>query len=58
VTCEVTNDPTDRNWLSPLAVEAKELLGGPFDAVADVGYDHGQEVKQCLQAGITPYMAQ
>jgi transposase len=57
VACDVTNDPTDRDWLSPLAVEAKEVLGGPFDAVADVGYYHGQEVKQCLQAGITPYIA-
>jgi transposase len=57
VACDVTNDPTDRDSLSPLAVEAKEVLGGPFDAVADVGYYHGQEVKQCLQAGITPYIA-
>jgi hypothetical protein len=57
VACEVTNDPTDRDWLSPLAIEAKQVIGGPFDAVADVGYYHGQEVKQCLQAGITPYIA-
>jgi hypothetical protein len=57
VACDVTNDPTDRAWLSPLAVAAKEVLGGPFDAVAEVGYYHGQEVKQCLQAGMTPYIA-
>lgn len=57
VACDVTNDPTDRDWLSPLAVEAKAVLGGPFDGVADVGYYHGQEVKQCLQVGITPYIA-
>jgi hypothetical protein len=57
VACDVTNEPTDRDWLSPLAVEAKKVLGGPFDAVADVGYYHGQEVKQGLQAGITPYIA-
>jgi hypothetical protein len=57
VACDVTNDPTDRDWLSPLAVEAKAVLGGPFDAVAAVGYYHGQEVKQCLQVGLTPYSA-
>jgi Transposase DDE domain len=57
VACDVANDPTDRDWLSPLALEAKVVLGGPFDAVADVGYDHGHEVKQCLQAGITPDIA-
>jgi hypothetical protein len=54
---DATNNPTDQDWLSPLAVEAKEGLGGPFAAVADGGYDHGQEVKQCLQAGITPSIA-
>jgi hypothetical protein len=57
VACDVANDPTDRNWLSPLALEAKAVLGGPFKAVADVGYYHGHEVKPCLQAGITPYIA-
>jgi len=57
VACDVTNDPTDRDGLSPMAVEAKAVLGGPFDVVADVGYYHGQEVKQCLQVGITPYIA-
>jgi hypothetical protein len=57
VACDVANDPTDRDWLSPLALEAKAILGGAFDAVADVGYYHGHEVKQCLQAGITPYSA-
>jgi hypothetical protein len=57
VACDVTNEPMDRAWLSPLALEAKKVLGGPFDAVADVGYDHGQEVKQCLHEGITPSIA-
>ena len=57
VACDVTNDPTDRDWLSPLAVEAKKVLGGPFAAVADVGYDHGQEVKHCLHEGMTPSIA-
>jgi transposase len=57
VACAVTNDPTDRDWLSPMAVEAQAVLGGPCDAVAEVGYDHGQEVKQCLPVGMTPSIA-
>jgi transposase len=54
---DVTNDTGDRDWLSPMALQAKDVLGGPFDAVADVGYYHGEEVKTCLEAGITPYVA-
>jgi transposase len=54
---DVTNDPGDRDWLSPMALQAKAVLGCPFDAVADVGYYHGEEVKTCLEAGITPYVA-
>ena len=57
VACEVTNDPTDRDWLSPFAVEATAVLGGPFEAVADVGDDHGHDVKPCRQAGMTPSIA-
>jgi hypothetical protein len=52
--CEVTNHPPARDWLSPLAVEAKAVRGGPFAAVADVGDYQGQAVKQCLHAGLTP----
>jgi transposase len=54
---DVTNDPGDRDWLSPMALQAKDILGSPFEAVADVGYYHGEEVKTCLEAGITPYVA-
>jgi transposase len=56
VACEVTNDPGDRDWLSPMALPAKEVLDCGFDAVADTGYYHGHEVKACLEAGITPYV--
>jgi transposase len=56
VACEVTNDPGDRDWFSPMALQAKEVLGDGFDAVADVGYYYGHEVKTCLEAGITPYV--
>ena len=51
------HEPGDRDWLSPMALQAKAVLGCPFDAVADVGYYHGEEVKTCLEAGIPPYVA-
>jgi hypothetical protein len=54
---DVTNDTGDRDCLSPMALPAKDILGGPFDAVADVGYYHGEEVNACLKAGLTPYVA-
>ena len=54
---DVTNDPGDRDGLSPMALQAKEVLGSPFDAVADVGDDHGEEVPTCLEAGLTPSVA-
>jgi hypothetical protein len=57
VACAVTNDPTDRAWLSPMAVAAQVVLGRPCDVVAAMGYDHGQEVQQCLQVGMTPSIA-
>ena len=57
VACEVTNEPGDRDWLSPMALQAKDVLACRFDAVADVGYDPGHEVKGCLEAGLTPYVA-
>ena len=54
---DVTYDPGDRDWLRPMALQAKVVLGCPFDAVAEVGYYHGEEVKTCLEAGLTPYVA-
>jgi transposase len=54
---DVTNDPGDRAWLSPMALQAKEVLSRGFDVVADVGYYHGEEVKTCQEAGITPDVA-
>jgi transposase len=57
VACDVTNAPDDRDWLSPMALQAQEGLACRFDAVADVGDYHGHEVKGCLEAGITPYGA-
>ena len=54
---DVTHATSDRDCLSPLALQAKAILGGPCAAVADVGYDHGEEGTTCLAAGITPYVA-
>jgi transposase len=56
---DVTNEPTDRNLLHPMALRAQEALGVEhFDVVADMGYANGQQVKACLDAGITPYLPQ
>jgi Transposase DDE domain len=54
---DVPNDTSDRDCLSPVALQANDILGGTFEAVADVGYYHGEAVKTCLEAGITPYVA-
>jgi transposase len=57
VACAVTTDPTDRDWLRPVAAEATAVLGGPCDAGADGGSDHGPDVQPGRQAGMTPYLA-
>ena len=54
VACEVTNAPGDRDWPSPMALQAQAGRDCGFDVVAAVGYSHGHEVKTCLEAGITP----
>ena len=54
---EVTNDVTDRNLLSQIARQAKEALGvDEIDVLADMGYYDGQQVKECLEEDITPYI--
>jgi len=54
---EVTNEATDRNWLSPMAIQAKQILGTEsLTVVADTGYSSAREVKACLQENITPYL--
>ena len=55
---EVTTAVTDQAQLSPMAGRAKQTLGvEELNVVADQGYYDGHEVKQCLGAGITPYIA-
>ena len=54
---EVTNSVVDRSQLSKMAIKAKETLGVEnIDALADLGYYYGKEVKACLENGVTPYI--
>jgi transposase len=52
--CEVTHAPGDRDGRSPMARQAKAVLGCGGDGVAAVGDDHGHEVKAGGEAGIMP----
>lgn len=55
---EVTNQPTDREWLSRMAIAANEVIAGEnLEVVADKGYSSVAEVKKCLEANIVPYVA-
>jgi transposase len=54
---EVTNSVTDLGQLSPLALRAKNLLGvSGFELLADRGYYFGEQVKECVDSGIVPYI--
>ena len=53
----VTNQVTDRSLLSQMAKRARQALGvDELDVLADMGYYDGQQVKDCLDKGITPYI--
>ena len=55
---DVSNDVTDVNRLSEIAIEAKDILGSDkIDAVTDMGYYNGSEIKRVIEEGITPYIA-
>lgn len=55
---EVTNAVTDQDLLALMACRARQVLGvNELEVVADQGYYDGHEVKQCLEASITPYIA-
>ena len=54
---EVTNNASDGNWLSPMAISAKDALGvDRIDATADVGYNDSSEIKRCVDHGVKPYV--
>jgi len=57
VTHEVTHDHNDRNQLSHMATQAKEILGvETIEATADTGYFKKEEIKQCQDQNITCYV--
>jgi hypothetical protein len=54
---EVTNDVTDQDQLAAMATRAQAILEPDhLDALADMGYYNGDEVKQCWADGIVPYI--
>jgi hypothetical protein len=58
VSINVTNQVTDQAQLSPMATQAKAALEvKQLTILADRGYYDGEEIKTCLEAGITPNIA-
>jgi len=54
----VTNQASDLNQLSGIAISAKETLGvEEIDCVSDKGYFDFMQIKQCVDNGVTPYVA-
>ena len=59
VTHEVSTAVTDKDQLAPMAKTAKQVLGvEELDAVADKGFYHGEQVKECDEANIQSYIPQ
>ena len=56
VAADVVNVP-DANTLSQMSIEAQENIGkDKLIVLADCGFDTGEELYKCEQAGITPYV--
>jgi transposase len=54
----VTNQASDLNQLSGIAISAKETLGvEQIDCISDKGYFDFMQIKQCVDNGVTPYVA-
>lgn len=54
----VTNEASDLNQLSGVAINAKETLGvEQIDCLSDKGYFDFIQIKQCVDSGVTPYVA-
>jgi transposase len=54
---DVTNDATDREWLLPMAAEAKRILErDELVVTADKGYSSNDQVKECVDRNIIPYI--
>jgi transposase len=57
VTHSVVLDASDIRCLKPMADAAKSVLGVErLNVVADAGYSNGEQVAQCEEVGITPYV--
>jgi transposase len=57
VTHSVVLDASDIRCLKPMAEAAKIVLGVEYlNVVADAGYSNGEQVAQCEEVGITPYI--
>lgn len=54
----VTNEASDLNQLSGIAINAKETLGvEQIDCISDKGYFDFMQIKQCVDSGVTPFVA-
>ncbi|MFA5868694.1 MAG: IS1182 family transposase [Candidatus Bathyarchaeia archaeon] len=54
---DVSNNSSDANALSPIAKAAKETLGVEgIGAAADKGFYDAEEIKECVDAGVIPYV--
>lgn len=54
----LTNQASDLNQLSGVAITAKETLGvEQIDCISDKGYFDFMQIKQCVDSGVTPYVA-
>ena len=54
----VTNEASDLNQLSGVAIRAKETLGvEQINCLSDKGYFDFMQIKQCVDSGVTPYVA-
>ena len=54
----VNNEASDLNQLSGVAISAKETLGvEQIDCLSDKGYFDFMQIKQCVDSGVTPYVA-
>jgi transposase len=57
VTCAVTQDGNDTQQLAPMAKQAKQALGvSHLEVVSDAGYHNFDQIKECLDANIIPYV--
>mgnify|MGYP000884839587 CR=1 FL=1 len=55
---KVTQNSNDFGELDNMALRAKKLFGGKeFEVVADKGYYKAEDLKKCVDNGITPYVA-